>query len=210
MMGLLATEPGLWHLYVPVCFCLAFVILYVSVAVRARILSLWYQVVGCCPEGWEPRHRRVTLSPRNIVLQGGSVVSRAISVAVKVQAGGEVRAGQGSAHRRVRQRAPSPEHRGWDGGRRQDPAADLGFLGCRWGFGGLCLAEGWLSWWLVLPSRQAACGSTAKPCRALWPCEGTSLPPRSPRTHGLSPKTCQQIRLTSKAEDLSCKEEKKG
>jgi len=123
-MGLLDTEPGLWHLYLPVCFCLAFVILYVSVSVRARILSLWYQVVGCCLWGWEPRHRRVTLSPRNIVLQGGSMVSRAISVAVKVQAGGDVRAGQRSEHRCVRWGAPSPEHRGWDGGGRRDPAAD--------------------------------------------------------------------------------------
>lgn len=53
-----------------------------------------------------------------------------------------MRAGQGSAHRRVRQRAPSPEHRGWDGGRRQDPAADLGFLGCWWGFWGALSCRG--------------------------------------------------------------------
>lgn len=32
------------------------------------------------------------------------------------------------------------------------------------------------------PSRQAACGGTAEPCRALLPCEGTSLPPCSART----------------------------
>lgn len=115
MMGLLATEPGLWHLYVPVCFCLAFVILYVSVAVRARILLLWYQVVGCCPEGWEPRHRRVTLSPRNIVLQGGSVVSRAVSVPVKGpgRRGGEGRTGISTSPCAAASPQPRAQGLGW-------------------------------------------------------------------------------------------------
>lgn len=106
MMELLDVEPELWHLYLPFSLYLAFWILYVLVFVCSSSLLLWYQAVGCCPCTRGPWHRRVTLSPWNITLQGGSVVSRAISAT-----GEEGKLGQSS-----KALLWAPKH--WDGERR--------------------------------------------------------------------------------------------
>lgn len=108
MTELLDVEPGLWHSYLPFCLYLAFWILYVLVSVCSRSLPLWYQAVGCCLCTGGPWHCRVTLSPWNITLQGGSMVSRAISAT-----GQEGKLGQS---RDQHMAVCSPEH--WDGGRR--------------------------------------------------------------------------------------------
>lgn len=95
-------------------------------SVGAKSLTL-YQAVGCCRSEWEPQHLRVMLSPGSIMLQGGSRVSRAVSAAVKVQAGGKSRTEQRSAQQHAWRRALDPEHVGWDGGRGQNPNAHWGF-----------------------------------------------------------------------------------